>query len=131
MMGYRSEVGYKIKFDKQEDFWGFIAEAKLDPDTVLCFDEDSWGKEYFEVDEENYEIRFLADSVKWYSEYDEVKCHEKLFDKARDRYDDNEVGVDGAFCRVGEEMEDLVEEYFGDDPYELVRISRQVVVDWM
>jgi hypothetical protein len=35
-MGYRSEVGYKIKFDKQEDFWGFIAEAKLDPDTVLC-----------------------------------------------------------------------------------------------
>jgi hypothetical protein len=130
MMGYRSDIAYKIAFNNKEDFWGFIAEAKLDPDTALCFD-DKENEGNFQVDEEKYEIRFLAESVKWYSEYDEVKCHEKLFDKARERHDDNEVAVDGAFCRVGEEMDDLVEEYFGDDPYELVRISRQIVVDWM
>lgn len=129
-MGYRSEVAYKIKFDKQEDFWGFIAESKLDPETSLCFDEDSWGKEYFEVDEEHYEIRFLADSVKWYSEYDEVKCHESLWDKARERYDEEQVKVDGAWCRIGEESDDNDEKFFGDDPYEMVRISRQIVVDW-
>ena len=33
-MGYRSEVAYKIKFDKKEDFWAFIAEAKLDPEKI-------------------------------------------------------------------------------------------------
>ena len=128
-MGYRSTVGYKIKFDKADDFWAFIAESKLDPETSVCFS-DEWSGDGFEVDEEHYEIRLLAEDVKWYAEYPEVKCHEKLFDKARERYDENEVGVDGAFCRVGEEMEDLVEEYFGDDPYDMVCISRQVVVDW-
>lgn len=127
-MGYRSEVAYKIKFEKKEDFWGFIAEAKLDPDTALCFEEEE--KPYFEVLEDEYEIRFYCDSVKWYSEYDEVKAHEALFDKARQRCDEDDVAVDGAFCRVGEEMEDLTEEYFGTDPYDMVRISRGVSIDW-
>jgi hypothetical protein len=130
-MGYRSEVAYKIKFDKADDFWGFIAEAKLDPETSLCFDnqeEQDWWD--FEVDEEKYEIRFLAQAVKWYDDYPEVKCHVNLFDKARERCDDNEIAVDGAFCRVGEESDDVIEEYFGDDPYEMVQVSRQVVVDW-
>lgn len=129
-MGYRSEVAYKIAFNMKEDFWGFIAEAKLDPETSLCFDEDSWGKEYFEVDEEKYEIRFLADSVKWYDEYPEVKCHQALWDKAEER-DEEGIEVDGAWCRIGEESDDVDERYFGNDPYEMVRVSRQIVVDWM
>jgi len=129
-MGYRSEVAYKIEFAKKEDFWGFIAEAKLDPATSLCFDEESWGKEYFEVDEEKYEIRFLADSVKWYDSYPEVQCHENLWAKAEARCDEEQVEVQGAYARIGEESDDNEEKFFGDDPYELVRISRQVVVDW-
>ena len=130
-MGYRSDVAYKIAFNNKEDFWGFIAESKLDPDTALCFDEDSWGKEYFEVDEEKYEIRFFADSVKWYDDYDEVKCHENLWSKAEDRCDEEQVEVNGAYARIGEESDDVNEKFFGDDPYEMVRISRQIVVDWM
>ena len=128
-MGYRSDIAYKIKFDKKEDFWGFIAEAKLDPETSLCFDKEE-NEDKFEVDEEHYEIRFLAEGWKWYDEYPEVKAHQALWDKAQERCNEDEVDVDGAFCRVGEEMEDLVEEYFGTDPYDMVRISRQVVVDW-
>jgi hypothetical protein len=130
-MGYRSEVAYKIAFAKKEDFWGFIAESKLDPDTALCFDEDSWGKDCFEVDEEKYEIRFLADSVKWYDDYPEVKCHEELWAKAEARCDEEQVEVSGAYARIGEESDDANEKFFGIDPYEMVRISRQIVVDWM
>ena len=129
-MGYRSTVAYKIKFEKADDFWGFIAEAKLDPDTALCFDKEE-NRDNFEVDEEKYEIRFLAEDWKWYDDYPEVKAHEALFGKARNRYNEDEVEIEGAFCRVGEEMEDLVEEYFGEDPYDMVSISRQVIVDWM
>jgi hypothetical protein len=128
-MGYRSTVAYKIAFNNKEDFWGFIAESKLDPETALCFDEDSWSKEYFEVDEKKYEIRLFCDNVKWYSDYPEVQCHEKLWDKASDR-DDEGIEVDGAYCRVGEESDDNEERYFGNDPYDMVRISRDVVVDW-
>ena len=63
-MGYRSDIAYKIKFDRKEDFWGFIAEAKLDPETAMCFT-DEWSRaEGFEVDEEHYEIRLLCEGVK-------------------------------------------------------------------
>lgn len=130
-MGYRSDVAYKIKFEKAEDFWGFIAEAKLDPETALCFG-DAWTDtdDGFEVDEKNYEIRLLCEGVKWYSDYPEVECHQKLWEKAEDRCDGEGVEVDGAWCRIGEESDDIDERYFGDDPYDMVRISRQLVVDW-
>jgi len=128
-MGYRSDVAYKIAFNMKEDFWGFIAEAKLDPETSLCFGEhEDWG-DAFEVDEQKYEIRFLAEGWKWYDEYPEVKAHMALWYKAQAR-DEEGIEVDGAFCRIGEEADDNAEEYFGNDPYDMVRISRQVVVDW-
>ena len=50
--------------------------------------------------------------------------------KASDR-DDEGIEVDGAWCRIGEESDDVEERYFGNDPYEMVQISRQVIVDWM
>jgi len=128
-MGYRSDVAYKIRFANKEDFWGFIAEAKLDPETALCFG-DEWEGQGFEVDEEHYEIRLLAEGVKWYSDYPDVQCHEALWDKASERYDDEQIEVEGAYCRIGEESDDNEEKYFGDDPYDMVRISRQVIVDW-
>ena len=127
-MGYRSTVAYKIAFNMKEDFWGFIAEAKLDPETALCFDNKE-NEDKFEVDEEKYEIRFLAEDWKWYDDYPEVKAHEALFNKAEER-DSEGIEVDGAYCRVGEESDDNHERYFGNDPYEMVCISRQVIVDW-
>jgi len=128
MMGYRSEVAYKIKFDKADDFWGFIAEAKLDPETSLCWSEDE--KDYFEVVEDKYEIRFYCDSVKWYDEYDEVQAHMNLWSKAQERCNENGVEVDGAYCRIGEESDDVDERYFGNDPWDMVRISRGISIDW-
>ena len=128
-MGYRSDVAYKIRFEKAEDFWAFIAEAKLDPETQLCFTEEFVDN--FKVDEQHHDISFLAEGWKWYDEYDEVQCHQALWAKARDRCDEDNVEVDGAYCRIGEESDDIDERYFGNDPWDMVRISRQVVVDWM
>jgi hypothetical protein len=128
-MGYRSDVAYKIKFEKGDDFWGFIAEAKLDPETALCFNEDEWGTD-FEVDEKHYEIRLLCESVKWYDSYTEVQAQTALWEKAEARCEEEDIEVSGAFCRIGEDGDDNEEKYFGDDPYDFVRISRQVIVDW-
>lgn len=129
-MGYRSDIAYKIRFEKAEDFWGFIAESKLDPDTALCFSKEE-NEGNFIVDEERFEICFLAEGWKWYDEYPEVKAHQALWEKAESRSDEHGVEVDGAWCRIGEESDDLNERYFGNDPWDMVRISRQVVVDWM
>jgi hypothetical protein len=126
-MGYRSEVAYKIKFDKKDDFWGFIAESKLDPETSLCWSEDE--EDYFKVVEDRYEIRFYCNSVKWYDEFDEVQAHMALWGKAKER-NDGGVYVDGAYCRIGEEPDDVDERYFGRDPYEMVRVSRSIEFDW-
>jgi hypothetical protein len=131
IVGYRSEVAYKIAFNNKEDFWGFIAEAKLDPETSLCWSKEGWNGDEFEVDEEQREIRFLAENVKWYSDYEDVKCHENLWAKAEARCDEEQIEVSGAYARVGEEPDDNEEKFFGDDPYEFVHISRQVIVDWM
>lgn len=128
-MGYRSDVAYKIKFANKEDFWGFIAESKLDPETSSCFGDD-WKDDGFEVDEEHYEIRLLCEGVKWYDSYAEVIAQENLWGKARARCEEDQVDVEGAFCRIGEESDDNTEEYFGDDPYEFVRISRSIEIDW-
>lgn len=127
-MGYRSDVAYKIQFGKAEDFWAFVAEAKLDPETAMCFDKEE-NEDAFCVDEERFNISFLAEGWKWYESYLGVKCHEALWYKAEEREADG-VEVEGAYSRVGEELEDMEERYFGTDPYDMVRISRQVVVDW-
>jgi hypothetical protein len=77
-MGYRSDVGYKIKFDKDvpwakdipvsdalptsKDLFNlFVAEAKAKDETKLCFDDDDGA---FEIDDENLSITFLLNGSK-------------------------------------------------------------------
>jgi len=135
-MGYYSQVAYKIKFAEKDRFIGFLTEAKLDPRTMLCFDESE--ADYFKVLEDECEIRFFVNSCKWYEDYDEVKCHEALLDKAN-TYNElaDENGESShpcwyAFARVGETTEDIEERYSGDDvEYDSVNVARNVYVDWM
>ena len=95
-MGYRSDVGYKIKFDKDlewlesipddkknvtsKDLFNlFVTEAKSRLETKLCF-EDEDGT--FTIDDEHLSITFFAESVKWYESFEDVQCHEKLLELA-------------------------------------------------
>jgi hypothetical protein len=90
-MGYRSTVAYTIRFiprhspdtdDIEEErkakssFYLFLAEAKANVDTSLCFSDKE--SDVFKVDEENLQIRFFAEGVKWYESYPDVQCHEAL-----------------------------------------------------
>lgn len=125
-MGYRSDVAYLIKFAKKDDFIGFVTECRLSPDTQKCFEDDD-----FEVDEVQFALRMKVYDVKWYESFEDVQCHTALWDKARARYDEHEVEVSGGFVRIGEELEDVIEEYFGDDePYDEVRVNRSIDTTW-
>lgn len=125
-MGYRSEVAYLIRFAKQDDFIGFKTECQLSPDTQACFEDHD-----FEVDETELVLRMKALGVKWYTDFPDVKCHENLWDKAVERYEEHEVDVSGGFIRVGEALEDLEERWFGEDePYDELYINRSIAVNW-
>jgi hypothetical protein len=142
-MGYRSTVAYTIRFiprhspdtdDIEEErkakssFYLLLAEAKANVDTSLCFTD----TDCFEVDEEKLQIRFFAESVKWYEDYPDVKCHEALIDLSKSWADDDTSNpyIGGAFARVGEDTNDNVEEIWGQGEYSWVGVNRSVYADW-
>jgi hypothetical protein len=143
-MGYRSTVAYTIRFvpprkDEPEKgltaenckatFFTFIAEAKSKDTIAGAFlDED------LKIDEENLAIYFFADNVKWYEDYPDVQCHECLMGLSREWADDGDCTnpyIGGAFARIGEEMEDNIEEVWGEGEYDWVSIYRSMHCDWM
>jgi hypothetical protein len=145
-MGYRSTVAYTIRFtqpshDKPEEvvdiedvkssFYLFIAEAKAKVETAGAFtDED------IKIDEGNLAIYFYAGHVKWYESYPDVACHEALMQLSKDWCDGNEGEntcpfIGGMFARIGEEMEDMVEEVWGQGEYGWIGIHRTMECDWM
>ena len=136
-MGYRSTVAYTIRFTGDNDtaveqsFYIFLAEAKNKFPSAL-------NDECLKVDEENYALNFFAESVKWYEDYDDVKCHEGLVSLAREWCSETDVPVKGnneyiggIFLRIGEETDDIVEDYFGEYDFQWMQISRSIFVDWM
>jgi hypothetical protein len=143
-MGYRSVVAYTIRFiprlseiqttdDEIEkakaSFYTFLANAKANEDTAGAFlDED------LKVDEDNLALYFYAGHVKWYESYPDVKCHEALVDLSKEWADDGDCSnpyIGGAFARIGEETDDMVEECWGQGDYDWIIINRSMECDWM
>jgi len=135
-MGYRSDVAYTIRFTGDDDtavkqsFYVFLAEAKTKFPSAF-------SDECLKVDEKNYALNFFAESVKWYEDYEDVKCHEGLIDLAREwcsetdePFKGNNKYIGGIFMRIGEETDDIVEDYFGEYDYQWMNISRSIFVDW-
>jgi hypothetical protein len=140
-MGYRSTVAYTIRFTPVPDnnvdsptaeavkecnasFYCFLAEAK-----VKC--SGAFAEEFgVKVDERNMAINFLAEHVKWYEDYEDVQVHESLMSlsKAWEEMENKYIG--GIFIRIGEEMDDIVQEEWGEVDWEWLAIHRQIVADW-
>lgn len=140
-MGYRSTVAYTIRFTPtpdnnvdsptdeavkqcKESFYTFLAEAKVKHPS--CFSEE-FG---VDVDEANMAINFFADGVKWYEDYPDVMEHTALQDLSKAWVDMENKHIGGIFMRIGEEMDDLTEEGWGEHYWEWIAMSRQIVVDW-
>jgi hypothetical protein len=127
-MGYRSNVVYKIKFFDEATMKLFLAEAKAKEEYRLAFKVEGSDDYGVDIDEAKLQIKYEADSVKWYEEYSDVKAHEALIHLAREYRDDNEKELEYAFARIGEEEGDI-ESYASDNGYDMVWVSRQIMVD--
>jgi hypothetical protein len=137
-MGYRSDVAYTIRFVKEEDYHLFILEAKANPETAGCFPpNDGSHFEECELDAERLRIDFKVDNIKWYESFPEVAMHEKLIEQARAWCNDNEhISVESerwryrlgwSFVRIGEDNNDVTEEYGGNAEWDWLFIKREIV----
>jgi hypothetical protein len=122
-MGYRSEVAYQIVFKDKTTLNKFISKIMV----LGGFERKALEECQIEEDGDSWFINFYASDVKWYEDYPDVKGHENLRALALDWFDHDDVGVN--FIRIGEEVEDIVEEYEGElaDWTEL-RVSRGIDV---
>jgi hypothetical protein len=126
-MGYRSDVAYKIQFEDKDQWNVFLIEAKSKPETRECFEDED-----LKVDHENCEIKFLAQAVKWYGEYPDVKCHNallELVDEYNDRNEERYV-ANYLFRRIGESDDDCEEMSGGEPDWDDIYLRRELVVSW-
>jgi len=139
-MGYRSSVAYTIRFtpttannvdspteeelkECKESFYTFLAEAKVKLSGAV-------NDVSTTVSESNMAINFLADNVKWYEDYEDVKVHEALVQLSKDWVDMENKHIGGIFMRIGEEMDDIVQEGWGEHDWDWMDIARTINVDW-
>lgn len=102
-MGYRSDVGYVIKFPNEDALNAFKVST--------LFEDKELRDALAECETRNLAITFHAESVKWYESYPYVDSHERLLSAACE--EPFNAGV--RFIRVGEEYDDVEVRDMGDD----------------
>jgi hypothetical protein len=124
-MGYRSDVAIAITGDK-EVIDAIVAKMKLTMPDILSND-------YWHFDFEDERIVFTANDTKWYDGYEDVdkinawyKEIEELYNNAHPSTADPMATLCGKFVRVGENMDDTVEEYFGNDYIDFPEVIRHI-----
>ncbi len=116
-MGYRSNVAYRITGPTDS----VMREVAL----FLLKGDIPWVKEALEEctinKHEDGAILGFEGYGKWYKGYEDVDAHEAIWDRF---YSLESDGFSGAFIRIGEDDDDVETRYFGDDPYDLITLSR-------
>jgi hypothetical protein len=115
-MGYRSEVGFCIEFTKDPE--EFIALMKVDgrdifKDFLRFMYVENYPEPILEEDAPVGGVHFFHNHWKWYD--DSTTGLHDLIQMAED-FDEN---FKAKFVRIGEESDDVEEEWFNDDNYEL------------
>jgi hypothetical protein len=115
-MGYRSEVGFFIQFNKDPE--EFVALMKVDgrdifKDFMRYMYIDMYPEPILEEDAPVGGVHFYHNSWKWYE--DSRIGFTELLEMA-ENYDEE---FKAKFARTGEESDDTEEEWFNDDGYEL------------
>lgn len=127
-MGYRSDVGYVIRFKDIDTMKRFVAVHAINEhtrealeDCKVCIGPSSPCPP---------ELHFDANCVKWYESFDDVKAHESLLDFLDDN--GSEYGAGYKFVRIGEEIDDIEQRYGGDDeyiPWDALFVNRSIAWD--
>ena len=137
-MGYRSEVLIAIQMDNTDEksvkAWHvFITELKADSKCDSAMRELMNGDKHGGlgtdngIDMINCSLYVDFRETKWYDGYDLVDSYNHIVGKARQYYEDLDVGMSVCFIRVGEETTDVVEDCYGDMGHQLAYLSRPTI----
>ena len=114
----------------EEEKWAmFLAEIAVKPETELAWREissgigDEFGSNTLELDKEARRIKMYFPDIKWYEGFKDVDSYMALFHSVKP-YEDC---IDAIYLRIGEDMEDLEEKYYGDG-YDLASIERRIEI---
>ena len=160
-MGYRSSVVYTIRFHPRSGnlFYTFLAEAKTKTETQGCFAElvttNTTSYEGLQIIDEGdkKQINFKAYDVKWYENYDDVKCHMSLLNLAEQYVNDEANSITEEFsdtnilgelktsthpvcvlgymyARIGESDDDVETMESGDYDYDWLSVVRKIEADF-
>jgi hypothetical protein len=135
VMGYRSDVAYTIRFvndhdtNNEQSFYTFLLEAKANPKCQIALSE-------VDIDYKHKAFNFIANDVKWYESYPDVQSHTALFDQAKSwvkQYLEGKLNctIGVIFTRIGEDSTDVEEIAEGEYDWDWIRISRQIITDWL
>ena len=107
-MSYRSDVAYAINFADEDILKAFVATAII---------KDEKYREALDeclIDHINARICFFASNVKWYYGYEGVESHKALMRLSEELFEDDS-GC--RFVRMGEDVEDAEDAYYGHHLY--------------
>lgn len=124
-MGYRSDVGYVIRFKNMDTMKRFVAVHAIDEHTREALED---CKVY--IGPSPPELHFDANYVKWYESFDDVQAHESLLSFLDDNGSEYDAGY--KFVRIGEEDDDIEQRYGGSDdliPWDALGVSRSIAWD--
>lgn len=118
-MGYRSEVTMVIQGPALKEVMALMDAAGL-------YLDDQWDESEYGFDDDTF--IFQATDVKWYtmSNFAEVDMIERMWKFASDIAEERPDQIDGRFMRLGESEDDVEDKWFGNEPWELGRLIRQV-----
>ena len=125
-MGYRSNVGYAIRFRDVQSLQEFVGIHAINEHTREALEECDL---FLGSSDDCPELSFYSENTKWYASFEEVQAHESLLAFVEDM-DDPYAGY--MFIRIGEEDDDLETKYGGDNgliPSDTVNLSRHIVMD--
>ena len=122
-MGYRSDV---VMYIEGKAVPAVLAAMRMDP---------AYAGQYMDRLDEvvvNESGLYLAFSdIKWYDDYEDVAWFNRLYALAEEMYDeDHSIDLHGMFLRIGEEADDVVELFFGDNiDWDTAAIRRTIEVN--
>jgi hypothetical protein len=146
-MGYRSEVAIIVQMDRPErdvkhsdktikDWHLFISELKANPKCEKAMKEltkESGLIDYGGIDMKNCSLYAHFEDMKWYGSYSEVQSFQAILDIAQEYIDQtkHQFKMSACFLRVGEEVDDVERDAWGEEGYDLAYISSPTIqMDW-
>ena len=135
-MGYRSDVAIQIyggsnreeALTKITELKRFIKESfdelsdpsKGDVNSLITQSEQDTGKDFWITVDGVDELFFFASDVKWYEGFVDVDYFQAIVEKA------GELDLNVEYIRIGEETDDIIMDFSGDDCEYRMSVNRSI-----